>query len=354
MDSTLHKNSLSNAEIESIRTICVLGWGLLGDVLIRVPVIEALKKRLPHARITVVVDPYSMAALENHPDCDELFIYTREKKPLWKYICGTIKNLLILRRRKFDLSINLYSGGASPQVARIINARIRVGFDHTARLRWSNTVSVPKPSFCQNWTRAFGLILQPLGINQEQVRMGTSYFCTDESRKIADALLSAKDIRYLAINLGAGDPAKAWQVERYVALLSRICGEFECIPVIISNPGQEHLSEMFAMQYPTPNFIKLNSLPLEHVAAVVEKCDLIITGDTGLMHLASGVKTPIFALFLATHPNMVIPEDVPFGACMQSVAGAKDKCGWPLVSKELPVDIVYPQFRKFLKDTIGW
>ena len=60
-----------------VRTICVLCWGLIGDVLVRVATIEALKRRFPRARLTVVVDPPAREVLANHPDCDEVFVFAR-------------------------------------------------------------------------------------------------------------------------------------------------------------------------------------------------------------------------------------------------------------------------------------
>ena len=345
---------LDSDELESIKTVCVICWGLLGDVLIRVPVIEALKRKLPDARITAVVDPYSMPALDNHPHCEELFVYSRKKKPLYRYLAAAIRNLVNLRRRRFDLSVNLYGGGASPIVAKIINARIRLGFDHTPRLRWSNTISVKKPTFCQHWSRALGTMLLPLGIRPSDIRRGTSYHCRPQDRQQAADLLGSPNARYVAVNLGAGDPKKTWPVEHFVDLLRSLCREFDCTPVVICNPGQEHLSEQFAAQFPAGEIVRLDRLPIPLVAAVLEKCSLIVTGDTGLMHLSFGVKIPVFGLFLHTHPDMVTPEDVVFHACLQQLPNEKDDCGWPRVGANLTAADAYPELARFVRNRLQW
>lgn len=347
-------NKLTNEELNSIDSVCIFCWGLLGDVFIRVPIIEALKRKFPEARFTVIVDPYSMKALENHPACDELYVYSRHKKPVVSYLGRTIKNLIRLRSRKFDLSINLYSGGTSALVSRIINARIRIGFDHTAKLRKANTISVKHPSFCQNWTSAFAVILEPLGIPQTDVRLGTSYFCKDDNRKKVAEFLDDSNARYIAVNLGASDLKKMWPVESYVQLLHKLNLEFKSIPVVFSNPGQEYLTNEFASLYPNKDFIKLERLPFPQEAAVLERCNLIITGDTGLMHLASGVKTPIFAIFLCTRPEPVAPADIAFHACMVELPYDKDECGWPAVSANLSVDTVFDELKEFVSKTLNW
>lgn len=90
-----------------IRKICILGWGLKGDLFIRIPIIEALKERFPQARITVVADPGNVIVLENHPDVDQIFAFGRKKTPIYRYVVNTISNTLALRRQHFDLSVNL-------------------------------------------------------------------------------------------------------------------------------------------------------------------------------------------------------------------------------------------------------
>ncbi len=100
-------SSRPRPELGDIGTICVLGWGLKGDLFIRIPLIEALKERFPQVRITVVVDPGNVIVLENHPDVDQIFAFGRKKTPIYQYVVNTISNTLALRRQHFDLSVNL-------------------------------------------------------------------------------------------------------------------------------------------------------------------------------------------------------------------------------------------------------
>ena len=79
-----------------------MGWGLKGDLFIRIPPIEALKERFPQARITVVVDPGNVIVLENHPDVNQIFASGRKKTPIYQYVVNTISNTLALRRQHFD------------------------------------------------------------------------------------------------------------------------------------------------------------------------------------------------------------------------------------------------------------
>lgn len=111
-----------------------MGWGLKGDLFIRIPLIEALKERFPQARITVVVDPGNVIVLANHPAVDHVFPFGRKKKPLYRYMFHAIRNALLLRRQRFDLSLDLYAvhgtGGVHARVPRYaVDGGIMLGHD---------------------------------------------------------------------------------------------------------------------------------------------------------------------------------------------------------------------------------
>jgi len=351
---------LPDLNSKNIRMICVYCWGLLGDVFVRVPVIEALKKKFPDSRITVVVDSYSKKVIDNHPDIDDILIYNRKKKPRLRYLSNSIKSIIYLRRKKFDLSINLYSGGASALITRLTNARIRIGFSHTKKLRKANNVFVEHPSVCQNATKVLAELLIPLGINKEQVRSGTNYYCLPEHQEKAKNLLNDTDVKYIAVNLGASTPDKIWPVQNVVALLAEIGKDYRIVPVVFENPGQEYLAHEFNSLYKAHGTsIMLTGFKFPAEAAVLEQCDVLITGDTGLMHLGSGVKTPLFAFFLVTRPEPVMPEDYPFHACMIENKEGIDNfgwsdCGWSMLCDEIPVELAVSEFRHFVTNRLGW
>lgn len=335
-------------DLDSVRTICVLCWGLIGDVLVRVATLEALKRRYPQARLTVVVDPSSREVLANHPDCDEVFVFPRRKRPLWRYLTGTAANILRLRRRRFDLSVNLYSGGSSPRITRLINARIRLGFDHTAALRRANNLLAPHPSLCDNWYKAFGTILAPLGVAPGSIRRGTSFHCTEAAREYAERLLRPYARPLAGFNLGAGAAEKRWPVERFAELAGH-ARRRGFTPLVFTNPGMEHLAEAFerlcAAHGPV---LRLPRLTLDQVGAVMEQCACIVTGDTSLMHLAFGLKRPTLVLFTHTRPEIVAPEDCAHAACFIEDPRHTDECGRPLGTREIPVELAAARFDQLI------
>jgi len=333
------------AELENINTICVFCWALIGDVFIRVPTIEALKVRFPKASIVAVVDPAGKRVLINHPDVAEVFVFDRSKKPLFKYIVRTVKNILALRKRKFDLSVNLYSGGASPRIVRLINARIRLGFDHTAALRKSNNLLVKHPTLANQWHRSFGTILKPLGVDPENIRAGSSFYCSDEAEQFARDFFNSNSRKYVAINLGAGKDIKRWPVDRFVQLATMIAHKYDMHPLVLSNPGMTELADEFADKYQAiGHCIKAPLVYLDKDAALMKRCKFVITADTSIMHLAFALKLPTLVLFTHTRPEHVLPEDCLYRHCFIPGGTEANEFGQTLGIPDIPVEMAMSLF----------
>lgn len=350
--SRLSKMGQDKLKIENIDRILVLGWGLIGDLFIRVPLIEALKARFPDAEITVVVDPACTIVLENHPACEEVIAFSREKRPYKQYIKNFVSQIIRLRKKRFDLCVNLYCGGGSPLVSQLTGARLRVCFDHTAALRRANNLMVARPSFCDNWARDLGRMLTPLGIAAGEIRRGTSFYCREEAKQFARSYLTDNNSPTVAINLGAGADEKRWPVDRFVEFAIEVNREYGLIPLVFTNPGMTHLADEFVSRYQSHGMsLHVPLISLDRVAALMLHCDYVVTGDTSLMHLAFALKRPTLALFTYSRPETVAPEDVPHICCFVAGDRAVDACGKPMGTTDIPLNEVHMQFRNLVTST---
>ncbi len=347
MSAKYYGYSIDASELEDIKKICVIAWGLIGDVFFRVPIIEALAERFPDARITVIVDPAGKAVVENHPDCDEVVVISRNKSNPLSYLTGFIFHVLQLQKQHFDLLVNLYSGGSSPALTRLSGARIRLGFDHTPALRKANNLLVKTPDFCRHWTKDLGKKLRPLGIGDDKIRRGTTFVIPDQAKLEAEKLLAGQT-RLVAFNLGAGVAEKRWPVERFVELAGKIHDKYGLKPVVFTNPGMEALSREFAEQYGKQQCDVMPLLPLTTVAAIMRQCVAVVTGDTSLMHLAIGVKVPNLTLFTYTRPEIVEPEDCLHVACFVEDPQILNRCHKPVGTSDIPVATALDKFNELM------
>jgi len=329
----------------SINKICILSWGLIGDVLVRVSVMEAIRQRFPRATIDVVVDPASRGAVAYHPDLNKVISFSRIKSPRWRYLFNSCKNILALRRQHYDLCVNLYCGGSSPLISRLTGARYRLSYNHTRPLRWANNLQVDVPSFCSNWTKALGKMLAPLGVPLERVRQGTSFYCSTEADEFAAQLLSKYPGPFLGLNLGAGVDNKRWPIESYVELMQLVCEKYDYQILLFTNPGMAQLAEEFQQRFkPAERLIRLPQCSLGEVGAIMKHCDIMVTGDTSLMHMAFGLKRPTLVLFTQTRPEIVEPKDCLHEDCFIADPSHHDPCGNPLGSRDIPVAYAFEKF----------
>jgi ADP-heptose:LPS heptosyltransferase len=338
----------------AINTACFLMWGLIGDVFVRVAILEAFKQAYPHTRITSIVDPQGKVVLENHPDVAEVYVLSRKKKPRFRYLIAMLRGVRYLRGQRFDLSVNLYSGGSSPLLTRLIHARVRLGFDHTAALRKANNLLVKHPSLCKQWTKQLGTILEPLGIPASAVRQGTSYYCDQASLDFADKLFVNDDNQYVVINLGARIADKRWALSRFVALAAAIYEKYRLCPLVLTNPGMEELANEFTQQYRQYGYLRqLPLLPLNQVAAAMRHAQYVITGDTSIMHLSFGLKLPTLVLFTYTRPEIVSPIDCMHQDCFVENPEITDECGKPMGSKDIPLAMALDKFDALYQQSTG-
>jgi len=249
----------------------------------------------------------------------------------------------MLRKANIDLCINLYSGGSSATFSRLINAKIRLGFDHTKALRRFNTLLVKYPDFCQHWSYCLGMMLQPLGIEVNSVRLGSSFFTSQKSMAKADLIVNPAN-NYIVFNLGTGAIGKNWPVSCYVDLANKIHSEYGLIPIILSNPDMQELANKFHQQCEVSILMPL--LSFDEIAAILIKVGILITGDTSIMHLAFGVKVANLVMFSKTRPEIVKPVDCIHEACFIENKNDINECGTANGIFDIPVTYAFECFKR--------
>ena len=330
-----------------LKTICINCLGLMGDVLIRTSFIEAVAKRCPHAKITVIVEPNRDILLRNHPDVDHIIIFNRNKKPRLQYLKNLWNLICTLRKNKFDLFINLYGGGSSASITRLSNAKHRFGFYYKKQHAKAYTYALPHPVFTEHWGKSFGVLLAPLGISSKNLRAGTTFIPTKNAHYGAEKIMRNSAKKWVLINLGAGDVRKIWSIKNQVCLAKWLVEKHDYHLGVFVNPGQEYLAKEFAQLYGDSEHITyLENLSLDVIGALMSKAAFVISGDTGLLHLAFGVKTPSIALFTYTRPEQVLPEDCLCIPCFIEDPNLINDHGVPGGTLDIPVTVVQAAVEK--------
>ena len=241
---------------QKIDKICVLMMGLLGDVAMRTPILNQIKRIYPNAKMSVVVDKIGSQVLKNNPDIDEMIIIDRKKANKFKYICSKISVQAKLILGSFDLIIDLYMGRSSCNMAKFSFAKYQIGILHGQF--WSN-----KNLKCHKFEHEFanpyhitnGLfeILQYFNVKQNSLDtkpiVHVDAKIDEKMRNYSEELR----IKHYLLSLGSGGLEKLLDMQKSFELAEYMYKKYELIPAIFLNPTQEYLQEKFVSEFLEPD-----------------------------------------------------------------------------------------------------
>jgi len=313
-------------DLKNINKIGVLMFGLLGDVILRTPVLHALKDIYPNAKIVAFVDPIGKAVLENNSDVDEIIVIDRKKeKNKLRQNYKKIRAILALRREKFDLLVNLYNGGSSRLMVMFSGARYKLGFcmqENQKIYNIENKCLEDRLKEEQSLYNYMISIVEPL--SDKNFLLKPLFDLDNESFVKIQNLLEDniyKNEKFYLLNMGTSKEDKMLPIEKYFLIIQYIYEKYNYIPLIIANPGQEYLQQELINNYLKNSnipYIQLPVLSLKEIASLIRLTPFIITPDTGLMHLAMAFDNYIMAIFTYTHPIFVDPKNEKFIAVYES------------------------------------
>lgn len=280
-------------DLKEVKKVLVIKHRHLGDVLLTAPVFTTLKRALPEAKIDAYVYAESIPMLEGHPAISELIGHFRpKKKEGWlKRLYKEATFLRSIRKRKYDLVINLTEGDRGAIAARATQAKIRVGFEPKGKWQKSLYTHVVKhcPSLRHTVERNLDA-LRKIGL-----------FPSWEDRELFFhippkdlASVFAKD--YILIHPTSRWLFKCWPVEKMRSLATHLLAQGKKL-VLSSGPDPAELA-MGAQICEGLDILNLGGkLSLKELGAWIDQSELLICVDSVPFHLANAMKKPVVALF---------------------------------------------------------
>jgi ADP-heptose:LPS heptosyltransferase len=310
---------------KQIKNIAVIMLGLMGDVLIRTPILRNLKIMFPDAKISAIVDKVGIEILRHNPHVDELILFHRNKNKLKNNIFK-FYDIWQVRKREFDLLIDVYNGGSSKIVSLYSNAKYRLGFEHKLKGTYTSVFTdylneEKKHSYIINHNHLGAQILKILYPLEKTIDFDTRPTFIVQDQTLSNLQKQFSNINFKKIyllNLGSGGLEKIMDFSKYFDMIEYIHRNYGLSPAIICNPGQEYLQNSFITDFMDSSnipYTKLPALTIEEVGALMKLSTFIITPDTGLLHIAIALEIKSFAIFTYTNPELVDPKDENLIAC---------------------------------------
>jgi lipopolysaccharide heptosyltransferase I len=304
--------------------IAIIKLSSLGDVVHALPVAHALRRALPSAHLTWVVEAREYAILRDHPDLDAVVpVDTRLwRRLIWRpagarEVLGKVGRLRErIRRASFDVAIDLQGLLKSGLLTAYTGAPLRIGFSAgRCRERWNALFTnrrVTPPDSARHVVEQYLALLAPLGIEPGPAEFHVPVPAAAERR--IEELLVKEGVkpgdRLVAINPGAGHPQKRWSVARFGALAERLATEAGARLLLLWGPDEAHMAREISLALPGNSAILAPPTDLGELTALLKRCRLMIANDTGPLHLAAALGTPSLGLYGPTRAE----RNGPYGA----------------------------------------
>ena len=299
----------NSIEFDKIASVLIRGTNWIGDVVMTFPAIAAVRETLPKARITVLVKPWVADLVRMHPAVDEVMVYERPGRHAG--LGGLLALARELREKRFDAAILLQNAFEAAVIARLARIPVRAGYSTDAR-GLLLTHPVERTSQIKNVHQSLYYLemLQALGFRSSggSLRIAT----TERQRLSAERLMGQFGIAgrrpLVGISPGAAyGPAKRWFPERFAAVADRLTGRFSCPVVLFGSAGDRASTEAVQSAAKSALIDIAGKTNLGDAIALIARCDLFITNDSGLMHVAGALGVPTVAIFGSTNPQTTYP-----------------------------------------------
>jgi lipopolysaccharide heptosyltransferase II len=290
--------------------IChVLFWmpHWLGDVVFSLPVIQAVKSRLPHARITVVAHSPAHEFLSHHPSIDSVIKipYTHEDG-----LKSSFRFARSLKKYQFDLAVLFPNSFRSAMMVWLAGAKMRIGYQTEGRgVFLTHPIPVQKDSKTIHGMDYYSGIVSCLGIKEVEKKFDS--IVSEEEVAQQEELLSEQGIYpgdfKVAIQPGASKQEKRWHPERFGILCQKLIKEKGAKILLFGSDAEAELIEQVRKFCPREDSLAFTGLNMRAVLALLRNCQLLIANDSGLVNLAAMVDTPLVAIFGPGSPKTSDP-----------------------------------------------
>jgi heptosyltransferase I len=347
-----------------IRRILVVKPSSIGDVVHALPTVAALRRGFPGAFLAWMVEEEAADIVSGNPHLDEVIVSSRKRwerelkqgslclsalREMWEFV-------KILRAREFDLVIDLQGLLKSAIPSFLSGAPYRLGY---SRAREMSHIFLTHKISVDNGTMhavdRYLTVLQTLGISAEEREFAIALDPRDEER-ITDLLArggAQLGAPAVVLHAPARWQSKRWPEEGFAKLGDLLASRSGARIILTGGPGDRGQAEAIAGMMLIKPVVLAGRTSLKELCCLLKRVDLLVTCDSGPMHIAAAMGTPAVALFGPTDPRRTGPYGIGHRVLqrqMDCVPCLKRTCPDNLCLKEMPVEKVFCAAEEVLKE----
>jgi heptosyltransferase-2 len=292
--------------LTTVRRLLVRGLNWIGDAAMSLPTIWSLREALPQAQIAVHAPSWSAGVYAICPAINEVIVAKR------RGIRAEISDIIKISKMEFDAAIvlpNSFHSAFAPSLARIPD---RWGYDTDYRgCLLTHAVPLPQHANFEHTVFYYKELLEAAGIPWQKERFGLEI--TASALEETERILEERGVRGGALRIGlspgaAWGPSKRWPGERFAATAKRLIAEHSAAVLVFGSSKEAELVDKIITEAGTGAVSLTGAFhELRHLAAAISTCALLITNDSGPMHLAAALGVPVVAIFGPTDERKTGP-----------------------------------------------
>lgn len=294
-----------------IRRILVRSTNWVGDVVMTLPALDAIRETFPASTIAVLAKPWVVPLLESHPSVDQVISYDKgEGFP--RNLLDIIRAVGVIRRHRFDLAILFQNAFEAALLAYLGGIRYRIGY-HTdgRRALLSHAVNRDEDVLKQHQVEYYLFLLRAMGWRAESTdpRLHVDQKCRASARSLLQAQGIKEEDFLLLLSPGAiYGSAKRWPPERFALIGDWAAERWGAKVGVMGSKGEREICTVVCrgMNHPVLNLS--GATTLGEAMALIERCQFFVTNDSGLMHIAAALNVPMVAIFGSTDPVATGPR----------------------------------------------
>ncbi len=288
----MNKQPSKQFNLDQIRRILILRMGPLGETLLTTPVIRALRGRFPEAYIAYIVAPGREDLVSENPNLNEVITYSVSIPKLIYEMVKRSFQMVVILQPTFRLVLHTF-------IARI---PFRIGFETNSGKGRLLHVAVPN-NIDQHETARYLDVVRGVGIEPDSEE--PEMFVNAAAQGWADDFLAGAGISadrpLIGLNPGSGSESRRWSKARFAQMGDRLHQKYNTQIFITAGDAEGTLPHEVADLMSCSPIILTGITPMQ-LGAMLQKCHLYISNDTGPMHMSTAIKTPTIALFGASNP----------------------------------------------------
>ncbi len=316
--------------------ILILKPSSLGDVIHALPVLRLLKRHDPTHQVFWWLNSNLVPLLENDPDLSGLFLFPRQRSGSLAFWPEFIRTLRDIRRERFDCVIDLQGLARSGVMAWLANAQTSVGLDNEREGTREGAQAfydrlAPRSPDGTHAVDRYLAVLKQFGVPVDH-----NFVWLPERAKVSAAIDAQSNVRgqpWIALVPGARWNSKRWPTKYFAEVVRLLAVREPAIKFAILGSREDKSLAAEIVTADPPRCVDLTGkTSLPELIEWIRLCRLVITNDTGPMHIAAAVRKPMVAVFGPTNPASTGPygflEDVLQTGDLSCVPCYKSSCAY--------------------------